>query len=325
MATTYLALLNGVATGAPLPAADWNKFTGAVDRQAALQYALWGSGRLTGWGITSGTSCVASGTGQVGGCYCVTTVSQAISGLASGTMYVFAKTDAGSPASGTIDFVARTTSGTVTNADGVTAAVILGKGTYVPASGFTSVDATLLDEWGIDHGGLNGLTDDDHPQYMQDVQVSLYGGDAITPATSAASTSTFGSNFPATVVKFPALSGTKAGWPLYVPPAYSGTVTLYTDWVSSGLSGAVRLRVLSRAHSSGETWDSAPASTLAAATRTIGGSNGQMMRLSHTWSTGYSAGERATLVLVRDGDNSSDVMSGTARLLSARVVFPTAQ
>jgi len=49
------------------------------------------------------------------------------------------------------------------------------------------------------------------------------------------------------------------------------------------------------------------------------------MRLSHTWSTGYSAGERATLVLVRDGDNSSDVMSGTARLLSARVVFPTAQ
>ena len=100
-----------------------------------------------------------------------------------------------------------------------------------------------------------------------------------------------------------------------------------SDLVLAGkpVSGAVRLRVLSRAHSSGETWDSAPASTLAAATCTIGGSNGQMMRLSHTWSTGYSAGERATLVLVRDGDNSSDVMSGTAQLLSARVVFPTAQ
>ena len=192
---------------------------------------------------------------------------------------------------------------------------------------FPGADAPLFTgvSFTVNAGERVGLADDDHPQYMQDVQVSLFGGDAIIPATSAASTSTFGSNFPATVIKFAATSSTKAGWPLYVPPAYSGTVTLYTDWLSSGLAGNVRLRVLSRAHSSAETWDGAPASALAAATHTIGGSNGQMMRLSHTWSTGYSAGERATLVLVRDGDNSSDVMSGTARLLSARVVFPTAQ
>lgn len=324
MATTYLALLNGTTSGQAISAANWDKLTGAVDRQAAMQYALWGSGRLAGWSLTSGTSCVASGSGQVGPCYCATTASQAISGLASGTMYIFAKTDAGSPASGTLDFVARTTSGAVANSDGVTAAVLLGKGAYVPATGFTSVDATLLDAWAVDHGGLAGLTDDDHPQYMQSVQVALLGGDAITPATSAASTSTFGSNFPATVVKYPATSTCKAGWGLYVPPNYSGQVTLYTDWISSGLAGNVRVRVLGRAHGSAEAWDGAPTSVLAAATRAIGGTNGQMMRLSHVWSTGYSAGERATLVVARDGSNASDTMSGTARMLSARLVFPTA-
>jgi len=325
MATTYLALLDGTATGDTLTAASWNKVTNAIDRGALTEYSLWGTGRKSGWGITSGASTVATGGGLVGGCWCATAASQAISGLSAGTRYVFARADAGSPASGTIGFVARATSATVTNADGVTEACLLGKGVYVSASGFTSVDSSIRDNWVIDHGGLSGLTDDDHPQYMQDVVVSLFGADAIVPATSAASTSTFGTNFPATAIKLPALSTTRGGWDLHAPADYSGAITVYTEWLSSGLAGNVRLDVFGRCIAGGETWDAALTSCLAGATRAISGTNGQLMVLSHSWTaTLPAAGERCSVAVRRDGANASDTMSGTARLLSARAVFATA-
>jgi hypothetical protein len=140
MPTTYLSLLSGTVTGAALPAADWNKAAAVVDRTGGLLYAIFGSGRLSGWTLTSGASTVTSGAGQVGACWCKTTAVQAISGLASGsTNYVFAKTDAGSPASGTVDFVARLTSAAVTNTDGVTAAVCLGSAHYVAATGLHAI------------------------------------------------------------------------------------------------------------------------------------------------------------------------------------------
>lgn len=325
MATTYLALLNGVASGNTLEAADWNKVTEANDRTGYMFNSLLGGGRVSGWGIASGTSTIASGTGNVGACWCATNAAQAISNLAAGTNYVFAKTDAGSPASGTIDFIARTTSAAITNADGQTNAVLLGKGSYVAASGFTSVDTSIRTNWIIDHGGLSGLADDDHPQYMQDRVITLLPDNAVTPSTSGASTSTFGTTWPATTVKYPALSTQEAGWDFICPPDYSGNIVVHTDWVSSGLAGPIRLGIFARNRADGETWDAAITSCLAATQLTISGSNGQLKRYSHSWTaTVPSVGERATVVIRRSGTNASDTMSGTARLLSARIVCETA-
>lgn len=148
MATTYLLLLNDTATGDTLAAANWNKMADAQDRAGLMQYELFDGGRDTGWGIASGTSTVTSGQGQVGPAWCVTGVSQAISGLLnSSTNYIFARTDAGSPASGTVDFVARATSTAITNNDGATLAVLLGKGAYVATTGFTSVTSNIRQHW----------------------------------------------------------------------------------------------------------------------------------------------------------------------------------
>lgn len=326
MATTYLALLNGVASGDTLSAADLNKANTTLDRIGLKVYALLGSGRLSGWGLTSGGTTVASGAGAVGACYCTTTTSQVISGLAVGANYVFAKTDTGSPASGTIDFVARATSAAITNADGITNAVLLGKATYATGTGITAVDSTLRSSWTIDHGSLAGLSDDDHPAYMQSREVYLYGGAALIPATSAASTSTNGAGLKTTVVKFPALSTCKAAWDYYCPSDYSGTIVVTTDWLSSGLTGPIRFGLFSRAHSTAEAWDSTPASCIVAQQVSISGTNGHMRRVSHAWS--YSkptAGERGQIILRRDGANASDIMSGAARLLSAKITFASAR
>lgn len=149
MATTYCLLLNGVATADALPAADWNKLAGVVDRNALLLYSLFGGGRKSGWGLNSGTSTVDLGTGQVGPFWCATAASQAISGMAAGTCYVFAKTDAGSPASGTVDFVRRATSAAILNADGVTNAVLLGKCDYNTTTGIHAVDSSIRGDWPI--------------------------------------------------------------------------------------------------------------------------------------------------------------------------------
>lgn len=324
MATTYLALLDGVVSEDAFGHADHNKITNALDRQALMGYSLWAGGRNSGWGVTSGTSTIAAGAGQVGPCWCVTGGAQAVSGLASGQQYVFAQTDVGSPASGTVDFVARGTSAAITNADGITNAVLLGGGNYMTSSGFTSVDTGIRDNWTIDHGGLSGLSDDDHPEYMQDRVVVLLGEDVVTPGTSGASTSSYGTNFPATAVNFPALSTTEMGWQFYTPPDYSGTVVIHTDWISTGLAGPIRLGLFARNRDSGETWDAALTSCAAAEQLTISGSNGQLMRYSHAWSASLPAQEdRGVIAVRRVGANGSDTMSGTARLLSARLVFET--
>ena len=174
MATTYLKLLNGVATGDVLSAANWNAMTGAQDRGGGLmQWALWGSGRKTGWGLTSGASTVQSGTGQVGPCWCVTAAAQAVSGLQTGaTNYIHAITTAGSPASGVVKFVARATSAVVTNNDGITTGILLGKATYIATTGLKTISSAIRDNWGIDHGNLDGLSDDDHPEYMRPLSMT---------------------------------------------------------------------------------------------------------------------------------------------------------
>jgi hypothetical protein len=326
--TTYLALLNATSTGQSLPAASWNKMTEAQDRGGGqMMAALFVGGVKAGWSLTSGASTISSGNGQVGPCWCVTGAAQAISGLVSGsTNYVFAKTNGGSPASGTISFVARATSTTIANTDGVTSAVILGKGTYVAGTGLKTLSSALRKNWRIDHGALGGLSDDDHPDYMRPLTVSLFGEQAVIPATSAASTSSYGTNFKATAVKFPALSTTKAGWNYYCPSDYSGTITLYCDWISSGLAGKVRLSAYARNRASGESADGALTSCFAETTITPGGSNGNLVRTSHAWTaTKPSADERGTIAIRRVGASASDTMSGAMRLLSARIKFYTAR
>ena len=328
MATTYLKLLNGVATGDVLSAANWNAMTGAQDRGGGLmQWALWGSGRKTGWGLTSGASTVQSGTGQVGPCWCVTAAAQAVSGLQTGaTNYIHAITTAGSPASGVVKFVARATSAVVTNNDGITTGILLGKATYIATTGLKTISSAIRDNWGIDHGNLDGLSDDDHPEYMRPLSMTLLPDTAITPATSAASTSQYGSVFRTLVGKFPKKSTTKLGWNFYTPDDYSGAITVYTVWVASGLAGAVWMGYFSRNRADGEQWDVALTSGWASAKVAISGTNTYVKRFSHTWSSNKpSAGERGQFVIRRDGAHASDNMSGTARLLSARIVFATAR
>ena len=71
-------------------------------------------------------------------------------------------------------------------------------------SGLTSVDTSARQEWEIDHGALAGLSDDDHPQYMQPVEAGLQVLSAFAPAQSGAAVSTCGTVLPQPVAKYPA-------------------------------------------------------------------------------------------------------------------------
>ena len=312
MATIYLALLNGQATGNILAATQWNKLTEGMDRQGLMAWELDGSARKAGWCLTSGATTLTSGSGQVGPCWCVTVTSQAISGLtAAATNYVFAKTDAGSAASGTVDFVARATSTAIANLDGYTAALLLGKAYYAATTGLKTLSSALVTNL---------------PAYMRPVTVGLYPTDAIDPATSAATASQYGSVFNTAIIKFPALSTTTIGWDYHVPADYRGTIVLHTEWIASGLAGVTRLGWYSRHRNEGEQWDVALVSCLATKSITISGTNGYVRRFSHLWGIAApAANERGTIAIRRVGTAASDTMNGAARLLSARAVFYTAR
>ena len=115
-----------------------------------MLYSLFGSGRVNGWVLTSGASTVASGAGQVGPAWCKTAAVQAISGLTgSGVKYIHAITQAGSPASGVVKFVSRTTSTAVANYDSITTGVCLGKATYVALTGLKAIDTGMRQDHAI--------------------------------------------------------------------------------------------------------------------------------------------------------------------------------
>lgn len=140
MPTTYLALLNGVATTDTYAATEHNKLVETIDRNALMNWSLFGSGRHSGWYIISGASTVSSGTGQVGPAWCKNAAAQAISGLTgSGIKYIHAITTAGSASSGVAKFVARDTSTAVTNYDTITTGVCIGSATYVAATGLKAI------------------------------------------------------------------------------------------------------------------------------------------------------------------------------------------
>ncbi len=327
MPTTYLQLLNGAATGDALSAANWNKAAGAQDRLAQVPYNLLGAGVFSGWTLTSGASTVAAGAGLVGTCWCVTAAVQAVSGLLNtSTNYVYARTDAGSPASGTLDFVARATSAGVTNYDATTPALYLGKAHYVAATGLHTIVTTNRDAWGIDHGGLLGLTDDDHPDYMQAHEVHLPASQAVLLGTSAAATSTYGTNQAETLVKFANGSSLRAAWTLPCPADYSGTITIYTDWVSSGTGGNTRVEYLVRHPASAASFDGTLSSACAAQTVAISGTAGHLRRTSVLWSSSKpTAGDRCVVVIRREGANTSDTCSGVVRLAGLKIKFATAR
>jgi len=327
MATRYLKLYGGVQTGDVLGASDWNKLVQAVDRGGgAVVRELLGQGVLRGWELCAGHSTVSSGAGLVGACLCETAGEQAISGLTAGLVnYVYARTDAGSPAAGTVSFVARTASGPVSNDDGVTQAVLLGKGMCRAGSGLSGIDSSLREDWRIAHGSLGGLEADDHPQYMQEREVHLRPAESLTDYWGGVVVSTFGSELPELVLTYPALSTTAAAWGLCCPTDHSGAVTVYTDWVSAGLPGTVHLELLGRHRGPGDVVDAAPTPIAEAKTVSISGAAGRLWRTSFAWTSAKpQPGEQCTVAIRRDGTAGSDTLSGTARLLGARVVFETA-
>lgn len=128
MATAILGLSTGVAS-AKLPAAAYNPALYAQDRLArALAYPNNG-GVIAGLQLTANKSTVTSGQCLVGPFYVAFTGSQVISGLTAGAAarrYIYVRADGGSPASGTCDIVARTTSAALFNPDGITYAARLG-------------------------------------------------------------------------------------------------------------------------------------------------------------------------------------------------------
>lgn len=125
MATTIYGL-DTYTAHAKLSAASWNEAVQALDRVGRVLAAPRANGVVSGWQFGASASTVTSGAGVVGPNYCKTTAAQSISGLVNGTNYVFARAKGGSPASGTVDFVARASTSAITNADGVTYATRIG-------------------------------------------------------------------------------------------------------------------------------------------------------------------------------------------------------
>jgi hypothetical protein len=128
MATAILGL-NTNSVGDKLSAVQYNKGLYAEDRLARVIGYQNNAGVIAGLQLTVNKSTVTSGQCLVGPFYVSFTGSQVISGLTAGVAarrYIYARADGGSPASGTFDIVARTTSAALLNPDGITYAARLG-------------------------------------------------------------------------------------------------------------------------------------------------------------------------------------------------------
>lgn len=143
MSTEYLGIYNGGTGGGALPHLNYNDQAEAIDRLGQSVWYARKGGAQSGWQLPSsaGDSQVTTGIGYIGPVLCRTTAAQVISGLAVGTNYIHAITDTSSARTGTPVFSARTTSAAVTNADGTTLGVLLGKLTYNAATGVTDASA----------------------------------------------------------------------------------------------------------------------------------------------------------------------------------------
>jgi len=128
VATIYTNLWK--PTGSP-SGMIWTDYCANVETIERVSRRMWHHrfrGVMSGWtACASSRSTVAAGYGCVGGLFASTAATQAVSGLANGTNYVFAKTKNGTAASGTIQFVGRATSAAIANYDAVTSALLIGK------------------------------------------------------------------------------------------------------------------------------------------------------------------------------------------------------
>ena len=310
MATTYLQIANGKATGDTLAAADWNKTAASVDRGAIFSYKQQMGGVLTGWALTSGLSTLTAGEGLVGPCWCKTTVSAAISNLTTGsTNYIYAVTDGGSGASGTVDFKARTTSGTLTNYDALTSGLVLGNGRFVTASGFTSVSTRNRDSF---------------PVYRREHTHFETAGNLVLPAMSGAHGSTIAASTTYTYLRFPNASQTDAFWPVHIRPDYTGAVTVRSYWLSRGVSNAIQWGVDRVTRGDGDTWNAGYSATGAGGQVAISGTSGKVVVLSGNWTSALpTAGDLATIRFRRYGAHGSDTQAGDARLLAVGLQYDT--
>lgn len=147
MPTTMLGLWASGAENGTLDDRNYNDGINALDRLGLAAWEAFKGGVRSGWTLpaTAGKSTVASGQGFVGPVYCRTTVSQVISGLGVGTKYIHAITNSSSARDGGLVFTARATSAVVTNTDGLSTGVLLGKLVYNALTGVTagSADSTL--------------------------------------------------------------------------------------------------------------------------------------------------------------------------------------
>lgn len=133
MATTNYGLADGKTTDDFLAASEWNQVPDTLDRilGALVRYFTMESVR-TGWSIAAAKT-VGAGAGWCGMAYCVTTEAQAITGLTNGALnYVFARADGTSPESGTVTFIASTSS-TKTTGDLLLGTITLDGGGTVTA------------------------------------------------------------------------------------------------------------------------------------------------------------------------------------------------
>lgn len=310
MSTTYTQLPNTKSTGDTLAATQWNDTTAAIDRVAVQGYKAQWNGVLSGWNLTSGLSTVTSGQGLVGPCWCRSTASQSISNLAAGsTNYVYAVTDADSAHSGTIDFKARTVSGAVTNYDAQTSGVLVGGGTFATGSGFTAFFTR------------NRQT---YPVYRREAEEYVTAGDLRVPSNSGATGSTVQGSTVYTLLKFPSGSITQAVWPFRVREDYSGTITIGTQWLSTGASGSMALDLDAYCAGAGDTYDGAPVATGAGGYVGVGGTSNKLALLTGTWASNLAtAGDWAVLRIKRDGTDTSGPMAGDALLRGVTVRYET--
>lgn len=229
MPTTMLGLWASASTNGTLSAVNYNDSQRALDRVGLSIWYAYKGGVRSGWTLpaTAGKSTVASGQGFVGPVYCRTTASQTISNLAAGTLYIHAITDTSSARDGGLVFTARTTSAAVTNADGLSTGVLLGKLVYNALTGVTagSADSTLREA---------------HFAYQWKKQTVVVRIPSVGATTVKSAAFTF-----ATDLKF--------GWPCAVAAQSSMVVEAY-NYHSGGFTVRVANQKLAASQVYSQTW-----------------------------------------------------------------------
>lgn len=142
--TTIYGLTTDYGTEVIL-SAEIDREADVLDRLGLGLRTLPFAGVISGW-VLSTAKTVGAGSGMVGGCYCLTTVAQAVTGLTNSvTNYVYAAVNSTSPNDGTVSFAAVTSTLSIpTNGVRLGTMVLNGAGTCTAA---TDNPAALLRDY----------------------------------------------------------------------------------------------------------------------------------------------------------------------------------